>query len=158
MRFNPQDYEEKVFKALPEGAWKGIITKAKENISKSGNEQIVITLTVTHDGEQYYVRDYLPGIPKMLWKLNHMLDSAALLDKFDAGNISPDNLEGKQVMFISTIELNQNGEPQTKLKDYIKREAWDGIEASNSGATPPPMPAAPSVAEADAILNDDIPF
>jgi hypothetical protein len=141
MKFTPKSEEEITSEnLLPAGIYQFEIVEAKEQVSKSQNEMIKLTLKVwDNDGGEHYVYDYL--LESIAYKLRHAAEVCNLLDKYESGHLSADdfiNKSGSLKLDIKKDKTNQYPD-QNSVSDYV---------VLRGGATQ--LPAT--------VLSDEIPF
>lgn len=120
MKFEPKTEEEVQIAGLLEpGTYAAEVVKAEAKVSKSGNDMIALTLRVFDGkGEKRLVYDWL--LDKVEYKLRHFSASAGLLDRYQDGELSPGECEGKSVSVVLSIQPAK-GEYSAKnnVKDYV---------------------------------------
>ncbi|CEG60979.1 DUF669 domain-containing protein [Legionella micdadei] len=142
MRFTPKTEEElQLMTLLEPGIYQFQVSTATNEMSKSGNEMIKLTLNIwDKDGRLHFIYDYL--LEAMGYKLRHFCETTGLIDKYDHGEINVTdciNRQGYVELAIQEGKLKDNGErypSRNSVKDYIKKSK---VESAND-------------------LNDDIPF
>lgn len=91
MRYKPEDAEPQ--NLLPE-RWYDATLTAEENVSKKGNDQIVVTSRVYHDGQPFDMKTYFVAVHKS--SVNRFKKFCAILGiNFDAGEVTPEMINGK---------------------------------------------------------------
>lgn len=113
------------------------VTRAEDKVSKSGNDMIVLTLTVYNDkGIGKTITDYL--LESLLYKVLHACSACGLMEKYNSGNLKASDFEGKSGKCVVGIQKGNADYPLDKnnIRDYVKKpEGAKSVE-----------------------LNDDIPF
>lgn len=166
------DFTPKTEKALkeemliPVGEYDFECVKAEEKTSKSGNPMIAINLKVfVGDGVQYANDWLMTTNPSMEFKFRHFCEATGLLQAYEAGRITPDDIKG----VAGRVKIGQKDDaqygPQNTVKDYLVPEA--GAAPSTPSAAPvaaKPVAAAPKATPPHAratpgVMEDsEIPF
>lgn len=146
-KFTPQDTKQLDegggYDLLPVGDYDFEVTKAEDGLSKSGNEQIKLTLAVYQGDRKYTVWDYLTFTEKSQWKAYSFCKATELVEEFKAGELSAFHCGGRIGELKIGIQKAQDEHPEKNtVKSYIPKE-----EAAR--AIPGAKPTAP---------DDDIPF
>ncbi len=94
MRFTPKTESElSSMNLLDAGIYKYEVVEAEERLSSKGNEMIVVKLDIYDDsGFRRSLKDYL--LEAMAFKLRHFCESAGLLDKYNSGELTTNELVG----------------------------------------------------------------
>lgn len=123
MRFTPKSEEELKSMILSNGGiYDFEVENAEDQVSKKGNDMIVLKLTVfTGDGSQHFAKDWLVGsdAPLSLQKLQNFCKATGMLAAYEDGTLdamSCIGLCGK--LKISIQESPQYGR-QTSVADYV---------------------------------------
>ena len=96
MNFQPKSEEEvKAFTLLEKGIYPFRIIKAEDQISKSGNEMIKLTLLIwDKEGHTHTLYDYL--LEKIAYKLRHFAECVDMLDKYNLGCFTAEDCESRE--------------------------------------------------------------
>ena len=145
-----------VFTPWKPGIYDFAVFEALEEFSKSGNEQIKLTLHVFDpDGKRRTVYDYLGAAENMQWKVRHFCESIGLTADYEGGDLDTVRMierAGKLNLIVKAASGNyQSG---NSVKDYIPRIEGAAAPAQRTTA---PRPASNNKASPN-DLNDDIPF
>ena len=128
MRFKPKTTEElDSMNLMKPGIYSFRVANATEQISKSGNEMIKLTIEVYDDfGTTFTIFDYL--LEAMAHKLNHFCESVGLYSKYQAGEMTSVDCIGK----CGYVEIaNQKGgenptggtyPDKNAVKDYVLKK------------------------------------
>jgi len=120
MRFTPKSNEElQEMNLIKEGVYAFEIVNAVNKTSKAGNEMIELNLKVYDNlGIEKFLFDYL--LESMPFKLKHFAETAGLLEKYEAGNLSAEDCMYKcgQVQ-IYTQKSNNGYSDKSAVKDYM---------------------------------------
>lgn len=154
MKFTPKSEEEIASMGLMEaGLYKFTVLDAEDQVSKTGNEMIKLTLRVHGDGAMHTVFDYL--LEKMAFKLRHFCEHSGLLKKYEAGDLAADDCLDKTGVCEIIVQPGQEKYDGSKypdknaVKDYCANH-----HANQSKDAVPPTTGHPAF---DDDLND-IPF
>lgn len=167
MRFSPKTADEIVADSLlPAGEYPFEVLAAQDKLSKAGNEMIELKLAVySQDGDQTHVFDYL--LEKIAYKLRHFAEAVGLLDKYEKGEFSAFDCEGKNGYCKLAIDSsNPNYPPKNTVRDYVVKEASTAVSAKPAPINParPAMTLAHKASMAAQApvpagsFDDDIPF
>lgn len=129
MKFEPKtEAEINEQRLLAPGEYDYEVQAAKDHVSSAGNESIKLTLRVFGNDGKVLVDDYLGGTAKMAWKLRHYAESCGLLSKYESGEISPEDCEGRTGRCILDIQGERKSESgqmfraKNTVKDYVPVE------------------------------------
>jgi len=125
MNFSPKTADEiSTFSLLEKGVYNFRVTKAEDQISKSGNEMIKLTLQIWDKaGDSHFIFDYL--LEKAAYKLRHFAECCGLIDKYNLGAFSAGDCEGREGKVDIIV---QPGQPKpdggfyadkNAVKDYV---------------------------------------
>ncbi len=155
MQFQAKSEEQlKAELVMPEGEYDFEVIEAVDAVSKKGNDMITVKLKVyAPDGGFRTVTDYL--MEKMAWKLRHFCETAGLMDRYEAGNLTAQNCEGRSGRVLLQVEPERKSEdgsktypPKNSVGDYAK----PGTDGALSGKTRKAnVPAMSADMEADEI-------
>jgi hypothetical protein len=150
MRFEPKTEKEIAEANLwPAGEYGFEIIEAVEKISKSGNDMIKLKLKVINNNNAFiFVDDYL--LENMAYKLRHCAEACGLLESYEKGELSANDMKDKTGTLKLKISKDKTGQYADKndVQDYVvekKQSAHDKAKAD--GFKPEPNP-----------LNDEIPW
>lgn len=148
MKFQPLS-EVDVLNLLPAGEYDFVVADAKDDISKSGNEMIKLTLTVIDNmNRERTVYDYL--LPSMMHKVRHFAYAVGLEKEYESGGYTAYQCKNKsgKCKIIVVDEPESSYPPRNNVKDYIKADASNPVKLKS-----PEMP------KADPLFQDsDLPF
>jgi hypothetical protein len=151
MKFEPRSREE-LNNLLPKGEYKAMVQSAEEKQSSSGNPMIVLKLEVYDDhGNKRIITDRLILIESMMWKIFDFCESAGIMDRYDAGDVSAYNCMDKSV-HCKVIQKEAEGDfpAKNEIKSYFVPK----------GGNPPPASttkrAAPKNSPVSTKAGDDI--
>ncbi len=157
MKFEPKTREE-LSNLLPEGQYEGYVITAEEKTSKrSGNPMIVLQVEIYDtEGSKKTITDRLILIPSMQWKLYDFCESAGLMDRYEAGELSQYDCTEKKV-HCKVIQKEAEGDYPTKneIKTYFLPKSGNPKPAPVKKAAPKNSPVS---ATADANGDPEIPF
>lgn len=145
MKFQPKTEKEIAEEnLLPVGTYSFQVIDAKDAVSRSGNDMIVLKNQIfKEDGSpSLMVDDYL--LPTIAYKLRHAADASGLLTEYEAGELRAQDFIGRSGQLKLRIQKDKEGKYPDKnvVGDYVKKSAENNNE--------PP---------ADHPVNDpDIPF
>lgn len=128
MNFTPKSEAELQQSLLLEkGLYPFQVIDAKDEISKSGNEMVKLTLKIwAKDGSERTIFDYL--LEAMAFKLRHFCMTTGLLDKYESGELKAIDCIGKCGKCDVVL---QQGQPnptggyypdKNNIKDYVISE------------------------------------
>lgn len=150
MKFRPMSREEadkKRFSVLEPGRYNARIVHAKEDVSNSGNDMLVLEVEVFGPEGTVIVKDWLLSTERMVWKLQHLCEALGLSAKYAAGELKPEDVAGRSCCVDTSIEKpkpdSKYQRPQSRIDDYMAQEF----------AGSAPKPAASSKSD-----DDDLPF
>lgn len=126
MRFAPKTEQEIQTMALLEpGIYQFQVSSAINEVSKSGNEMIKLSLLIwDKEGNTHHLYDYL--LEAMAYKLRHFCETMGLINKYEQGELHPSDCIGKQghiELVIQEGKFKDNGERypnRNAVKDYIQ--------------------------------------
>ena len=142
--------EEEIAEAalLPEGVYDFTIVTAEEATSKAGKDMFKLKLNVFQpDGDARVIFDWvLPDFPK---KYKHLHDACGLLDLYQSGETTTDDLVDKSGKLMLGI-----GKPYTDNSgiERINNSVVDYVKSENM------VPNEPRKSPVAAIEDDEIPF
>ena len=142
MKFTPKSNEQLEKEAAERGPFRpGIydfeFTDATDDVSKAGNEMIVVTLAVYNDqGEKRKVKDYI--VEAMSHKLKHACETCGLGPQYERGEVESFDL------------LNRSGKVKLGVKDNFNNVVDYVVQANTSTNRP--------VAKKQVDDSDAIPF
>ena len=164
MNFQPktekeiQKENERLLLLVRKEPYPATVESAVDKTSKSGNEMIEIKLKVfADDGSHRIVTDYL--MEAMAHKLFHFAEATGNMEKYQAGTLSSDDCEGKELFVKIGIDpANGNYAAKNVVKDYSSPQS-ELRHATQEEPKPSPKfaPKPPKDADLDAA-PDDIPF
>lgn len=101
---------------LDAGVYPFTIVEAKDAISKSGNDMIVIDLELP---QQTVIKDYI--VANAAWKLKQLCECVGAADLFDSGEITAEQLVGYQGHVAIEIQVDESGKywPKNSVKKYL---------------------------------------
>lgn len=165
MNFQPktvkelQQESERLLLTARKEPYPATVDSAVDKTSKSGNEMIEIKLKVyADDGSHRIVTDYL--MEAMAHKLFHFAEATCNMEKYEAGTLSSDDCEGKELFVKIGIDpANGNYAAKNVVKDYSSPQSELRHSATKEEAQPAPksVPKPPKDADLD-VAPDDIPF
>lgn len=157
MRFTPKSREEieaeekarRNARLLPPGEYDAEVMLAKHHTGKSGSESIKLTWRVFNtDDTTVLIDDYLTAA--IDYKLRHFVDATGLADRYETGELEPEDCIGVSCRVKTRIEKSEQYGDKAAIRDYVvPKEA-------PAPATRKPRPAAP--VDAAEPSDDDIPF
>jgi hypothetical protein len=164
MKFKPKSEREVSSAGLfPPGEYDFEIVEATEDTSKSGNDMIVMKVSIfNQEGQRRFVFDYLVDTDGGAYKIRHCAESVGLLASYERGELEADDLVGKAGTCKVGIQKDKTGNYPDKnvINDYFKPK---GAASSATGAPTSrremasaggPSWSAPKATD----LDDDIPF
>ncbi|KKL78857.1 hypothetical protein LCGC14_2020680 [marine sediment metagenome] len=138
MKYNPKDGDPIL---LPE-KWYDATLTAEERVSSKGNDMIVVTSRVYHDGLPVDILTYfVTGNPSSINRLKKLC--AVLGINFDAGEVTADMFSGKGCRV--EVKIQKSTDPQWDDKNVVAYFASTGSAPAAMGSPPPPE-------------GDDVPF
>jgi hypothetical protein len=105
------------------GDYHAVVKRAEEKISKKGNPQIELIITVyPNDGEgPVDVYDYLSSTEAAQWKVRSFCASSGL--DYDSGELLAEHCRGQNIQ-VRTSVSRQHGYPdKNKIDDYLPLDA-----------------------------------
>ena len=164
MNFQPktekeiQKENERLLLPVRKEPYPATVESAVDKTSKSGHEMIEIKLKVfADDGSHRIVTDYL--MEAMAHKLFHFAEATGNMEKYQAGTLSSDDCEGKELFVKIGIDpANGNYAAKNVVKDYSSPQS-ELRHATQEEPKPAPksVPKPPKDADLD-VAPDDIPF
>lgn len=118
MKFMPINREElqRSGNNLTEGDVDFEIVKASDEISKTNNEMIKLTLKCFGPNKTSgFIFDYISSTAQ--WKICQFLDSIGLSKKYESGNIDADSLVGMSGKAKLVLD-KKSDRPQIKIQEY----------------------------------------
>jgi hypothetical protein len=149
MRFNPRDADANL---LPEDWYDASIADAVDSVSRKGNSMVVVTFKIYDDrGLQPTIDRYFTNNPSGLGGLRKLCRAVGLSDRFDSGDLNPNELKGKDLRILVKIEEDETGKYPDKnvAAAFEARKPTTAKEQKETVAEFPHSPTFP---------NDDIPF
>lgn len=140
--FDPNDIpdtDDIDYPVLAIGEYDCIVAAAEEKTSSNGNEMIVLTLDIDHDGRTWKVWHNLTFTAKAMGIVKAACDALGLGDELRSGELSAEQFVGAMGRVKIKHETYQ-GEVRAKVGYFIA-----------GTAKPKPAPASP-------IAEEDIPF
>lgn len=154
MRFTPRSEEEVATANLLQPAdYPFEVLEAEDKVSKQGNEMIALKLKIEIDDGMRIVFDYL--LEAVEYKLRHFFDSIGMLDEYESGDISAEDVVGAAGIAKIIIQPAKGGyDAKNSVKDYVKRAV---AVTKSKGAKKIAKPVSkPAVVDDD--MDDEIPF
>lgn len=158
MRFSPKtqveiDQEIAKFAAWPRGSYDFEIAGAIDDVSKNGNEMIVLDLVIYNShGDKKKLKDYL--VEAMPVKFRHLCHAVGLHDAYEGGIVAAHDFIGRTGKVTLQIEKKDPYPEKNVVQDYVPAE-----RSSASQASARPAAAARQKAPAGGgDLDDEIPF
>jgi len=149
MNFKPlseKELEEKT--KLPKGNFPATVLSAENTVSKkSGAEMIKLTVCVFVESRKLHVTDYLLG--SMEVKLRHFCECAGLMEEYEAGTLSAEHCDGKDVMVRVAPEKSEGFADKLVIKDYVPERKQAAPKTAPSTLAPDPNDDIPGVAKSD---------
>jgi hypothetical protein len=124
------------------------VVNAEDKTSNAGNPMIKLGLRVWNpDGEEKFYDDYI--LAEFEFKLRHAADTFGLIEKYNTGNLSAVDFQGRTGKCKMGIKRDKTGQYPDKnvIADYVKRDASATVEVS-----------APAKTVSAQQLDDEIPF
>ena len=123
MLFSPRSESDakkaSVRKLLSAGPHPGRIIQAEDTESKAGNPMIASRVAITDkDGKEYELPDWLVGNDRGASKLRHCAEACNALDRYNEGELNAEDIIGKEVIAIVTIERKRGWQPRAVISDY----------------------------------------
>lgn len=149
MKFTPKSEKEiQTASLFPAGTYEGEIAFAEDAVSTAGNDMIRLTVMVIDgSGKSRMVKDYL--VEAISYKLRHIAEACGVLDKYEAGNLMADDLQGHGVKVRLAIDdKNKDFPPKNVIQDYLVEGGSKSQRAK----------AAEVNADAAKGMDDHIPF
>lgn len=131
---------------LPEGDYSFQVLNAADDISKKGNDMIVLDLCVfAPEGGERKVRDYLvPGTPWGVKKIHDFAHGVGLGGKYDSGEFTADDCLDRTGWCKVRVEKGKAKEDGSGNFPDRNAVAWYLVKKPE-GAAARPMPDAPAV-------------
>lgn len=128
MKFAPKtETELETMSLLEPGIYPFQVTQASNEISKSGNDMLKLTVMIwDKGGSMHYIYDYL--LEAMGYKLRHFCESTGLMGKYEKGELYPQdcmNAQGNLEIIIQEGKDKGDGSrypSRNSVKDYIKKD------------------------------------
>lgn len=147
MRFKPKsekEIQEERFPVLKPGKYHFEVMAASEEVSKKGNQMIVLKLKILDDSLNVltFLKDYL--METMSYKLRHAAYSCDLGSQYDAGELHADQFIGKSGMLDLGIQKDKTGQYPDKnnVNDYVKEQGH--VQKDTDGYNWDDMPEPPA--------------
>jgi len=123
--YNP----EAAVEVIPAGTYDAVVTAAKDEVSKNGNDMIKLTLTVYTpvSGVTVNVKDYLVFSNAVLYKVKHFCESAGI--DFSKGELEGGECVDKNVRVKLDVESQEDYPDKNVVKDYVKRHGAAPVAA-----------------------------
>jgi hypothetical protein len=141
MKFAPKTEEEIVSEnLLPIGIYPFEVFEALDQVSKSNNEMIKLSIKVWDaEGGEHFLYDYL--LESMAFKLRHAAAACGLLERYESGVLNAEDFVKKTGSLKVAIKKDKTGQypDQNSVADYIVNSVPDTA-----------LPAT--------VLDDEIPF
>lgn len=136
---------------LPAGRYSALIHRAEETTSKKGNPMMKLSLRVKHDGENYWVTEYVVNNrPKTIDAIYAAVGLPVGGDEFD-----PEKLESAEVVIVTRIEEQEGFDPQARVEKWIPKA--DALAKAVSAPAKAGVAASKKPA-GRRFDDDDIPF
>lgn len=152
MKFTPRSDEEiesetSKFGPWPAGTYDFEVADAADQVSKAGNEMLVLTLSVFNtEGERRTVYDYL--LESIAYKLKHAAEACGLHDNYARGDINKYDFFGKTGRLQLRIQPAKDGyAAKNVVRDYVPARP-----------VPASVPARRAAMHAGRDIDDEIPF
>lgn len=142
---------------LPKGFYEVEVFKAKDGLSKAGNEQTTIEVG-TYDAANNVrkVTDYLGNASaRSELKTRGFAEAFGLLAQYDAGDMPDTDMVGKRGYAFIDVQPPQNGYSSKNVVKFYLAELPAGIKATIAPAFATP---ATSGSNQPDLTDDDIPF
>lgn len=111
MKYNPKEAEQSSFQ-LPDGIYDAECVSAKDEISKAGNDMLVLNWKVFgNDGDSTLIRDYI--VASAQWKLKQAMEGCAMETESEK-----DVEAGDFVGQSARVLVEKDGE-YNKIKKYV---------------------------------------
>lgn len=153
MKFTPKSEKQIAEEGLlPEGNYGFEVAKAEDKVSKSGNDMIEVNLRVFNtDGGFVFVRDFL--MEKIAYKLRHFAEAAGLLEKYESGEFTAADCEGRigHVKIIIKKDPTGTYPDKNEVRDYV-------VGDTTAKADAPKVNGHIADKAKQAPLDDSIPF
>ena len=108
---------------LTPGYAKFFVKEAKFKISKIGNEQIELKLSITdvlQVNKTLWV--YLVNHPQMMWKIKHFCEQAGLTKEFETGELEDYMCLNKEGICILKLEKQKDKEERIVVNDFAQTD------------------------------------
>jgi hypothetical protein len=152
MRFTPKTKEElESADLMPKGEYDAEILSAEETKSKSSGKPMFKVKLGVYDagGRQQWVFDY---IVCDTYKLPNIAKACGLFDRYEAGELTAEELQGRDVRVKIGIEPASGDFPaKNKVQDYVYKK-------DESPEARPSAPAKASQHGPETEEPDDVPF
>ena len=155
MNFVPKTAAEIALKSKPlTGIFPATVHTASDEISKKGVPMIKLDVTVYIGDKSTEKTTYLH--PAMEVLVYHFCEHAGLLDAYNAGALSAEMCEGRDVMVKLGIEKGKDGYPdKSVIRDFVSKDTKaTELNAPSSSPFSKPVEKDPALEPSD----DDIPF
>jgi hypothetical protein len=148
--FNTADYEETSFKPIPAGDHRVRIANVEEQVSKSGNQMIKLTLEVSgHNSTIWHYIVFMPDNAKLTnQKLGELWNSFGI----PQGNFNLSTWTGK-VGAAKIKHEDYDGHPQPKIAYFINKDRQEKLPAWAE-----PSSRAALTGGIDITASDDLPW
>lgn len=120
MEFNNYTQDPQRFPVLENGTYEAQVASYKYGTSQNGNEQIVLTLRVYHEDEEFSVMDWLPNTPGSQWKVK-MFTEAVGQTYERGGSLDMEKALNKlfKVVVVKKPRKDQPGQHQNNIEGYF---------------------------------------
>lgn len=158
MRFEPKTREE-LSNLLQEGIYKGHVKTAIEKTSRSERQMFALEVEIyDSEGRAKNVKDYIVLSEDMQWKLYDFCDSAGIMDRYNAGEVSAEDCLDRTVFCRVTRKEAEGDFPaKNEIKGYLTADKAEKLakkaEKPTRGKAPvkrDPVPVPP--------VDPDCPF
>lgn len=152
MRFSPLTEKQAIeakFKLLEKGLGNFEITKAEEKYNDRQQCDMLYIVLKCRDyhGKQGLIHEYLLSNQKFGWRIRELCECVGLMDEYEKGELTPQQLVGKTGPCDIGISKDKDGKYPDKnnIREFKKSEAV---------SAPKPVDARAEIDD----LDDDIPF
>ena len=135
----------------PEGEYYFKVSRAQDEVSKSGNEMIHLGVAIYQgERERWRVDDYL--LEKLAWKLRSFCAATGLLARYESGQLAAADCLGVGGKCVLRIEEADGDFPaKNVVKKYVVKKGVEAKVATKPATQPEP-------ADTNDVDTSDVPF
>jgi hypothetical protein len=109
---------------LPDGIYSFKVIDAKDKISQTGNEMILLKLAVYVGEKPHTVYDHLVVTERMEYKIKHFADSVGISEQYEKGVLAAEDCINREGDVKVATEKAEGYSPRNRAVDYIVSEKY----------------------------------